>query len=244
MQTAVQLFTLRSLDASLPDIVRRVADAGFDGVEFAGLGEDVDADAVADALSETGLAAPSAHVGIDALESDPAAARETYERFGTDSLVVPYLDPEHFADEDAVAETASRLRTLSEDVPGLGYHNHEHEFVEVNGAYALERVVADADVALELDVGWAYAAGADPESLVERHADRIDRLHLKDVAEDADAPRGGRPVDLGTGDVPLDACLDAAREASVEWVAFEHDDPEDPVESLERAASWLTERGL
>ncbi|SFG54173.1 Sugar phosphate isomerase/epimerase [Halopelagius inordinatus] len=243
MQTAVQLYTLRSMDASLPETVRLVAEAGFDGVEFAGLG-DADEDAVADALSATGLAAPSAHVGIDALESDPAAERERYERFGTESLVVPYLDAEQFADGDAVVETAARLAAVAENVPGLGYHNHEHEFVDVDGAYALERVVTDADVALELDVGWAHAAGADPAALVERWADRIDRIHLKDVVADADAPRGGRPADLGSGDVPLDACLDAAREASVEWVVFEHDDPEDAAESLERAASWLAERGL
>ncbi|MFC6824247.1 sugar phosphate isomerase/epimerase family protein [Halopelagius fulvigenes] len=242
MQTAVQLYTLRSLDAPLPETVRRVAEAGFDGVEFAGLGDDESA--VADALSDTGIAAPSAHVGIEALESDPAAAVETYGALGTDSLVVPYLDPEHFADADAADETAARLDAVAGDVLGLGYHNHEHEFVEVEGEYALERVVADADVALELDAGWAHAAGADPASLVERHADRIDVLHLKDVVTDADAPRGGRPVDLGEGDAPLDAVLDAAREASVEWVVFEHDDPDDPLESLERAASWLAERGL
>ncbi|RDI72347.1 sugar phosphate isomerase/epimerase family protein [Halopelagius longus] len=242
MQTAVQLYTLRSLDAPLPEMVRRVAEAGFDGVEFAGIGGDESA--VADALSDTGLAAPSAHVGIDALESDSRGVAETYDALGVDSLVVPYLDPDHFADEDAAEDTADRLGALAGTVPGLGYHNHEHEFVELDGEYALERVVTEADVELELDVGWAHAAGADPASLVDRHADRIEVLHLKDVVEDADAPRGGRPVDLGAGDVPLDAVLDAARDASVEWVVFEHDDPDDPLESLESADSWLAERGL
>jgi len=36
---AVQLYTLRRLDATLPELLHVVAGSGFDGVEFAGLGD-------------------------------------------------------------------------------------------------------------------------------------------------------------------------------------------------------------
>lgn len=243
MRTAVQLYTLRALGDPVSTQIRRVADAGFDGVEFAGVDDGEASDAV-DALSDTGLAAPAAHVPADRLEADAESVRATYDRFGTPAYVVPYLDPEHFADAAAVDEAAARLDALAEAFPGLTYHNHEFEFGRVDGEYALDRLLGSADLRLELDVGWATAAGADPVALLDRHAEAVSLVHLKDVVVDASAGRGGRVVDLGEGDVPLDDCLAAARDADVEWAIFEHDDPADPLDTLASAAEWLDARGF
>lgn len=247
MRTAVQLYTLRRLEESLPRTIERVADAGFDGVEFAGLG-DASTGSVSDALDRTGLGVAGAHVPLEELADGPHGAPSVYRSFGADTVTVPYLDPGAFADADAVAETAERLDGLAAQLGDaelrLCYHNHEFEFVDVDGRPALARLIESTDsVGFELDVGWALAGGVDPADFLDEHADRIPLVHLKDVALDADADRGGRPVDLGDGDgdVDLEACVAAARRADVEWAIFEHDDPDDEAASLATAADRFDE---
>ncbi len=245
MRTAVQLYTLRRLGEPLPRTLERVADAGFDGVEFAGLG-DAAAGEVADALDDTGLGVAGAHVPIEELTDGPDGAPAVYRSLGADTVTVPYIDPEGFADAQSLAETADRLDAVAARMGDADlrvcYHNHEFEFADVDGRPALSRLVeSTSEVQFELDVGWALAGGVDPADFLDEYADRIPLVHLKDVALDADAGRGGRPVDLGDGDVDLDACVAAARRAGVEWAVFEHDDPEDEAATLATAAERLDE---
>lgn len=239
MLIGVQLYTLRHLDATLPELVRLVADAGFDGVELADLGDADPAD-LRRSIDDAGVRVAGAHVGVGRLEDDLDAVAATYRPLGCDAVVVPRLDEACFADVSAVDATARRLSTLAvrtaEHGLHLRYHNHDHEFVRLAGTTAFERLVDTAAdrVGFELDVGWVAAAGQDPVDLLERFGDRIAMVHLKDV--DAGA---GAPVDLGAGDVDVDGCVRAARAADVEWLLFEHDSPADPRASLEVAAERL-----
>ncbi|ELZ96881.1 xylose isomerase domain-containing protein [Haloferax mucosum ATCC BAA-1512] len=229
MKFGLQLYSLRALDESTASLVARTADAGFDGVEFAGVDDE---SSIRTALDETGLEAPAAHVPIEALEDDLDAVCEQYGSLGVETLVVPYLPPKAFADADAVAETARRLDDLTARCDDRGvrllYHNHEHELRTVAGDPALDHLAERSGIGFELDLAWLLAAGYDPATYIERYADRTPIVHLKDVVLDADAERGGRPVVLGEGDLDIDACLAAAGDDFVEWAIVEHDDPDDP----------------
>lgn len=239
VQTAIQLYSLRDLDEPLPDLLERVGRTSFAGVEFAGFGE-TPPGAVADALAATGLDVAAAHVGVDRLEDDFEEAVEACRAVDCDTVVVPYLDESHFADAAAVEATAETLAELADRLADVGlslcYHNHDHEFVRVGEDAALELLVERTDdrVGFELDLGWALAAGADPAALLARFADRVPIVHLKDV--DAES---GTPVDLGEGDLDVDRCVAAARDANVEWLVYEHDDPDDPAATLARASERL-----
>ena len=246
MRTAVQLYTLRALDEPLDRTLERVADAGFAGVEFAGLPDDTDPAAVAGTLDALDLGVAGAHVPYGDLDADPDDIVGAHRVLGVETLVVPFLDRSRFADREAVAATARDLDALAAAVGergfALAYHTHDHEFAPLDGERAFDRLLAESSVAIELDAGWALAAGSDPVALLDAYGDRIDLLHLKDVALDADDPRGGRPTDLGEGDLDATGLLDAARAADAEWVVFEHDDPADPAASLARAGEFLRGR--
>jgi sugar phosphate isomerase/epimerase len=235
MRPAIQLYTLRDLDDSLPDLLARVGETDFEGVEFAGLGDN-EPEAIRDVLDDVGLDAAGAHVGIDALEDDLDATAETYRRLDCDRVVVPYLDGAAFASRETVADTARRLQELdgrlSDRDIELGYHNHDHEFAAVDGDAAFELLAAETDFDLELDVGWATAAGHNPTDLLDRLRGRVPLVHLKDMA-------GDRPVELGDGDLYLEACVRAAHEAGTEWLVYEHDEPDDPEASLAHGAETL-----
>jgi sugar phosphate isomerase/epimerase len=245
MQTAVQLYSLHGLDRPLYDLLDRVAAAGVDGVEFAGLG-DATALSLTERLDDLGLATAALHVPHDEVRDDYADAVAAARMLGADAVVVPFLDASHFADETAARETAERLERLavaldSHDV-GCWYHTHEHEFATVGetGRTAVEWLASETTtLGVELDLGWALAAGVDPVSLVEAYADRVPAVHLKDVICDPGAERGGRPVGLGEGDLPVEDCVAAARAAGVDWLVAEHDDPGDPLAWLDRTGEVL-----
>jgi sugar phosphate isomerase/epimerase len=245
MQTAIQLYSLRALEEPITDVLGHVAETRLDGVEFAGVG-DAPPKRLRETLDRLDLDTAGAHVPIEGVENNLPAEASNCQILGSDSLVIPILDESQFADAAAVANTAETLSDLVASVAaydlGLCYHNHELEFADVDNRFAFEQLVEMTDeVEFELDVGWAYAAGADPVDLLDRYADRITRVHLKDVVVDSAADRGGRPVDLGAGDVPLRECAAAARDAGVDWAVFEHDDPDDPLAFLEQADEWAVD---
>jgi sugar phosphate isomerase/epimerase len=243
MRPAIQLFTLRDLDDSLPELLARVGETRFEGVEFAGLG-DSDPAEIEDALNDAGLEAAGAHVGMEDLESDLDGVVEAYRRLDCDRIVVPYLDEAHFASETDVADTARRLTELAARLDdrgvSLGYHNHDHEFVALggdsdrDGDSAFDLLADETDIDLELDVGWATAAGRNPVALLDHLRGRVPLVHLKDVS-------GTTPVELGEGNLETEACVRAAREAGTEWLVYEHDEPEDAEASLDHGAETLAD---
>ena len=239
-KTAINLYSVRELDEPLLDILDCVAEAGYDGVQFSGGLRDADPAEVVAKLDETGLEPTGAHIGIEELEGDIEATHELYtETLGCGSAVVPYLDETHFETEAAVEETAERLAALATDAGRhdwpVHYHNHDHEFVDLGEETAFERFAELAPgVGIELDVGWALVGGFDPTELIERYADRIDLLLMKDMDVESKDFR-----EIGEGDVDMQACADAARDAGVEWLIYEHDQPDDPAESIETGAAFL-----
>jgi sugar phosphate isomerase/epimerase len=243
VRVALQLYTLRDADGTLPEVLEGVAEVdAFDGVEFAYRFPDADPDAVADALDRTGLTPVSAHVREETLRGATEGSLDRYERIGCPTAVLSYLDESHFASNEAVTETARIASEFADAVADRGfdfqYHNHAHEFSQVDGESAYELLVERTPeaVGFELDVAWAAIGGADPVGLIERYPDRMGHLHVADTDLSADDPGH---VDLGAGDVDLEACVAAARRADVEWLIFEHGHATAPWESVERAADVL-----
>lgn len=68
----------------------------------------------------------------------------------------------------------------------FGYHNHSHEFNEVEGVPAYDFMLENTDpefVFFQMDVYWADNAKASPVEYFKRYPGRFTCLHIKDVAE-------------------------------------------------------------
>ena len=243
MRTGINLFTLRDVEEPLPDVLVRVADTGYDGVEFLHRLPEADIDAVVETLSRTGLAVPGAHLGpfVD-LDEKARLLDETlglYEAVGCEALAVS-VGEERLDGPDAIRGTADLLGSMADRTADRGidllYHNHHWEFrplPSLGGATPFDRLLETVDdrVGVELDAGWAAAGGADPVEYVHELGGRLAILHVKDVDIDRRAS-----VEVGAGDVDLAACVDAARAEGVEWFVYEHDEPDDPARSLVRGS--------
>jgi sugar phosphate isomerase/epimerase len=236
-ELGIQLYTLRDLDVSFPTLLEDVADAGFDGVEYAYQVLEADGDEVRETLDTTGLSVPSAHVRVEELEENLAETVETYRDLQCERLVIPALDAADFESAEATRETAARLDSLAADLTdhdySLHYHNHDFEFADVGGRSALAVFLeASDDVQIELDVGLAAWAGGDPVEILETHGDRIDLLHCTDYNADADEVAH---ESFGAGDLDTDAVIGAAEDAGVDWFIYENGSQDDPAGELEYA---------
>lgn len=178
-KTAINLYSVRELDEHLLEILDRVAVAGYDGVQFSSGFRDADPVDVVSKLEETGLATPGAHIDIDTLESDFEATYERYaERLDCKGAVIPYLGEDHFESVESVETAAERVNALASKASEfdwtIHYHNHAHEFTELENSTAFDQFIDSAeDIQIELDIGWALVGGTDPAELINTYNERI-----------------------------------------------------------------------
>jgi len=111
----------------------------------------------------------------------------------------------------------------------IGYHNHNLEFAQLSdGSTPLEVLLRETDpavVKLELDIGWAAAAGVDVVAFLDRHASRINQAHLKDTTEASGTGFKFTPARLGEGILNWDALLKAIERANIEHLYIEQEEP-------------------
>lgn len=232
-RNAVQLYTLRHLDEPVTDTLERVSDAGYDGVELANQVRSAPVEEVIETLDRTGLDAASAHVGLETLENEYETTVQLYDRLGCETLVIPWLDPEHFETTERIADAADRLNSVSRALEGdgksLAYHNHDQEFVSVDDDIAMNIFLnhTDENIGFEIDLGWVTVGGSDPAEFVERYSDRITHVHFADATVESRTS-----AELGEGDLDLSTAATAVKSVNPEWYIYEHDQPADPIASL------------
>lgn len=242
VKPALQLYTLRDVDEPLGAKIDRVGETSFRGVELAGF-DGASLDSLSAALERSSLEVVGAHVPIGTLEEDYEDTVSRYASLECERIVVPTFDQNAFTSEQGVEEMARRLSEmagrLADDGFELLYHNHTFEFEDLDGESAFDRFVAMTDdrVKLELDTGLAKHGGADPVSLLERHADRISLVHLTDTRQGSESTVH---VELGGGEVDLEKCIDSSTMIGVEWLIYEHGRTTDPLASLSHSDSVLS----
>jgi sugar phosphate isomerase/epimerase len=240
LSIGLQLYTVR--DQTKDDFtgtIRRVAELGYTGVEFAGYGG-LSSQEMKGLLAETGLQAVSSHVPFQAMEQDFAGQLQYCLDIGISFLVVPWLS-EDWRTSGQVAQLGERLnefgrRSLEHGIT-LGYHNHDFEFAQKPGGTFFEHLLAATDpslVKLELDTYWAAFAGVDPVAFIRQHAGRVRLVHLKDMSP------ARTFTEVGDGTLDIASYCQAAKEVGVTWGFVENDAPVIPsLESAKRSLANL-----
>ena len=245
---ALQLYTLREqLAADRKGVLGRVAAFGYGAVEPFRILDDP-AGLAAD-LAAAGLTVCSVHANPAGEQAGPVA--DAARILGADTVIVPYLPPERFADLDGVRGVAEDLNGMADRLAReglrLGYHNHDHELVLLPdaaglpaGPPALEALAAtlDPSVLLEVDTYWAAVGGQDVPALLGRLGERVRYLHVKDGPVTADDPMTA----VGAGRMPIAEILAAApaawRVIELDWCAT------DMMTAVADSLTWLAGQGL
>lgn len=209
-------------------------------------------------IKESGLQVVSLHLDLGTLERDVQAAAGEAKAFGTKYIVITGMYRFDYGSEAAVRELAQRLnkvgKALKEQGIELLYHNHNCELRKVNTKQTAYDVLLEETnpsyVNFEFDSYWFAEGGADPLYWMRKLGSRMKLWHIND--------RGSRvsgasmtpilktdSMELGTGNMPLDALMEQAKEAGCEAVILEsHRNwiEKSPVKSFQLSAKYLNER--
>lgn len=207
------------------------------------------------------VALSSGGVRIDpALEAEEIAKHTANAKFVHDvgGLYLQVTD-ERPKDRAVTAADYKRLGRLITEIGkrtadlgiSLGYHNHMGSLGE--RPEEVDQILQAVDpryAKLELDVAHYFQGGGDPAKAIEKYADRLLFLHIKDVESLSDAPNGKRPyrfVELGQGRVDLPAVFDALHRVNFRgWAIVELDAVPDkdrtPKESGAISKKYLEEK--
>jgi sugar phosphate isomerase/epimerase len=214
----LELYSVRDeLARDLPNTLKTVAKIGYEVVEFyspyfkwtPAYAKDVRAQ-----MDDLGLRCYSTHNGFESFVpgENLAHAIELNQILGTRYVVLASA-PGSTNGMEGWKKLCEELTTAVEQLKphGLsaGYHNHQAEWVKLDGGQRIIEVIAantPKEFALQLDVGTCEEAGADPIAWVKANPGRIKMMHLKDWAP---GEKGYRVL-FGEGVTPWKELLGAA----------------------------------
>jgi inosose dehydratase len=129
---------------------------------------------------------------------------------------------------DAVAQRARSAGLIP------SYHPHLGSLAEAPDQ--IDALLAASSIGLCADVAHLAAGGGDPVAIIDKYADRLDYLHLKDYD-----PRGPGFLPLGEGTIDMTGVVDAVvRSGYSDWIGVELDGyPGDPADAARRSFAYL-----
>lgn len=242
----LELYSVRDeLAKDLPGTVRAVAKMGYEVVEFFSSYYNWTPEQAKDVrklLDDLGIKCNSTHNGLNALKPDGIAkAIDLNQTIGAKYIVLASAGRVDGLDGwkgigETLTQAAEKLRPAG---MRTGYHNHQAEFIPVEGKRPMEVLAAATpkDVMLQLDVGTCVEVGSDPVAWINANPGRINSLHLKEWASGSGADKGYKSL-FGEGQAPWKKVLAAAEaKGGVEFYLIEQEGSRFP--SLETAEKCL-----
>jgi len=243
MGIGLQLYTLRDeLAEDAASVLRKVAEMGYEGVEFAGY-YDFSPKQLQTLLADLSLKAIGSHVNMDRLKNHLEEEIAMNVAIGSRYVILPGLNQDQ---RQNLSETVDFLTECSHRFAShgikFGFHNHYVEFTETYGEQrwfdAFFDYTSPDDMKSELDVCWVHHAGCNPIAYLEKYSGRVPLIHFKDMRKLGDGSY--QTIELGQGEMDLPSILTAAASAGTEWLIVEQDDCEgSALESVKISREWL-----
>lgn len=226
-KVGLQLYTIKEETAKdFFGTLRRVAEIGYDGVEFAGYFGAAAAD-LKQLLKEIRLEPAGAHVGTKILQESLDEAIDYAKAINCPALICPgfKVEGEHTFHEIAALFNQSVQSCQKAGLKFL-YHLHGHEFVQYGDKTGMDILLEETDplVGWEPDIYWVEKAGVDAVSFIQKNGDRCWYIHLKDAKDRVD----WHDVEIGDGVIDTAGVIKAAEPFNPAWYIVEQEAFERP----------------
>jgi sugar phosphate isomerase/epimerase len=261
----LQLYNVREeLKTDFDGTLNQVAGIGYRYVELAlAMSFGKTASETRASLDKAGLTAVSAHVPYQDMIADMDKVIGYHLDVGCKYIVVPFLGAEDRSTGPNYDEVKKGIAKLGEYCVKKGvtllYHNHEFEFADYKGKYALDDLYDSIPASLlqtKIDVCWSKVGGVVPADYILKYSGRAPIVHLKDfdssdggkikaeydlIGEAKKARAAGsfpfRAVGHGVQDIP--GIVKASEKAGAQWLVVEQDLPSPGMTSIQCAKqSW------
>lgn len=258
----IQLWTVKAeAEKDLEGTLKKLYAAGFREIEFAGYYGRSAAD-LGKLMKGMGFSLVSTHFDAAKISKNGAEIIADAKTLGlkyivcsSPGVVSPEKDKLPWDDRMAAVDLADWKwnaelfnkfgKQVAEAGMTFGYHNHSAEFRKFDGKTAFDHLYEMTDpryTKMELDVGWATVAGADPVAIIEKYQRRVIALHVKDVGKPGAAGKEPPSVAIGEGVTDWKRVLGKARAAGVGHFFYEQEEPftRPILESAKMSADYLS----
>lgn len=258
-QPGLELYTVRDLLAKdYAGTVAKVAEIGYKEVEPATNYAGMEPKQFRAMLDRYGLTAPTTHVG--ATEGpDLEKQLEGFQIMGIKYTEVRSAPAQgggggqRGPTEDSIKRQAAQLNAHGKIVKKFGMkmllHNHTMEFQPIEGSALrpYDLLLAETDpslVAMQLDIGWASAAGQNILEMFHKNPGRFELWHVKDARgikmmtpqmQQSERQRSAVLVPVGQGEVDYKAIFAVADVAGMKHYCVEQDNAADWGDSVAAA---------
>ena len=241
-RVGMELYTVRSkVAADMAGTLAALAKIGYKEVEFAGYYNHA-ATEIRDMLKANGLTAPSAHVGIEAIET---SGTQTFARRQGDRPRVHHGRVVAARREDDGRRLEAGGGAIQQGGRGVQGRRiplrvsqpQRHRAKKTGDVLPIDILMKETDPALvsyEMDIYWAVNGGADPLQLLAAYPGRFSMFHAKDSM----GPPDHKMADVGAGVIDFKTIF--AHGKGVEHTFVEHDNPPDPMASAEASYKYLS----
>jgi sugar phosphate isomerase/epimerase len=218
----IQLYSVReALAEDFKGTLKKLSELGFRGVEFAFNYGGMAPSELADFLKEQNLQAIGIYENLDNICNPDAEVYAQAAALGCKHLTFGFGLAQLEEDLGKCIDICRKAVTVAA-AKGLTicYHAHSHEFKKFNGEYYLDLLMTAQGLetmAFEADTCWIQQGGEDVVGYMEKYADRIPLLHVKDVTAE------GQITELGNGVIDFKAVADFAKTNDVPWLSYEQD---------------------
>jgi sugar phosphate isomerase/epimerase len=159
---------------------------------------------------------------------------------GHSYVLLAWLPPEDRSSLAQYRDLAALCNEVGKTCTSAGlqfaYHNHDFEFRTIDGQVPFDVLLNETDpdhVEFEIDLYWITKGGRDPLDYFQAHPGRFTLCHVKDMAE------GGAMADVGSGQIDFAAIFARSEQAGLRYFFVEHDEPPDPLASIDSSFNYL-----
>jgi len=224
MNIGLALYTVKDeCEKDFKATIKRVAKIGYKGLEFAGF-YGMDARELKKLTKDLGIKAVNAHISLENMEKNFRENIEYSKALGIESITIPWLSEEKRSDRDVYLRTCELIIKLSDKCSKAGiqlcYHNHDFEFIKINGDYMLDILFKNSiNLKMELDTFWSSYAGINTVEYMKKNAAKLHYIHLKDMAKNT------KPLftEVGEGCLDIRSFIHTAKNLGIEWAFIEQD---------------------
>lgn len=255
MKIGAQLYSVRDCCANAEGIKAAFAELkkqGYTSVQVSGF--PYDAEVVKAEADKNGLHIGLTHTSIPEIINETDEVIKKHKIMGADMVGIggghQYRDENGIVDVDKmVAELSSAIKKIYDAGLTFGYHNHAFEFFGEVGKRTIDEIYEKTDWKIILDTGWAdLANSADIKEDIERFADRLVYVHLKDFKKKIEVD--GKIVDqitpLYSGDTPIDYIIEALNKTDTLVAYVEQDNAPasgDSLNEMKKSIEGLKKKG-
>jgi sugar phosphate isomerase/epimerase len=234
----LQLYSLRDqFKKDVPGTLREVQSWGIKYAELAGT-YGMAPEPFKQTLQQYGIKAISGHYGYDQWRDNPEKVALEAKSLGLQYAGCAWIPHEgDFTEKtcrEAIAVFDKAGAALAKHGIKFFYHVHGYEFQPSKEGTLLDTLIQGTDkklVSYEMDIFWVVFPNQDPVKLFQKYGKRWELVHLKDMKKGTPTGSlsGGTDVRndaaVGSGIMPMQDILKAAKKAGVKWYFIEDESP-------------------